>query len=96
MANISITGIDKDMAMLSRELERGLQQLAEQVKQLAQANTPIKTGRARGAWTKKTSKEDFEVSNRVPYIQRLEAGASRQAPKGIIGPTLAQIKGKSK
>jgi hypothetical protein len=44
---------------------------------------------------KKQKEEDgYAVVNRVPYIERLEAGASRQAPKGIIGPTLTQIKGR--
>ena len=58
--------------------------------------TPEKTGYTRGQWNQKVKKNDFEVSNRVPWINKLEAGASRQAPKGIIGPTLTQLKGKIK
>lgn len=58
--------------------------------------TPVKTGFTRDQWTLNYKKRDFEVANRVPWIGKLEAGASRQAPKGIIGPTLTQVKGKLK
>ena len=58
--------------------------------------TPEKTGFTRDQWTLNYKKRDFEVANRVPWIGKLEAGASRQAPKGIIGPTLTQVKGKLK
>jgi hypothetical protein len=56
----------------------------------------VRSGRAKNAWTEATSKNNFKVENRVPYIDKLEAGASRQAPRGIIGPTLTTIKGKYK
>ena len=64
--------------------------------QEAKGHTPVKSGNARSKWTKTQTKDNFEVANRVPYIERLEAGASRQAPRGIIGPTLTAIKGKIK
>ena len=70
--------------------------LGETTLQEARAKTPVKSGNARSKWTKTQSKDNFEVANRVPYIEKLEAGASRQAPRGIIGPTLTAIKGKTK
>lgn len=94
MFKISITGADLDIAQLTRELNLTVRQLADEVLLDARANTPIKTGNARRNWTKKVTKNNFEVANRVPYIERLEAGASKQAPNGIIGPTLDQVKGK--
>ena len=94
MANITITGVDLDIKTLSKELGRTVRQLADEVLVDARANTPVRSGNARKNWTKKVSSTTFEIANRVPYIERLEAGASRQAPKGIIGPTLQQIKGK--
>lgn len=71
-----------------------LAQVAKAVQDTAKSKTPVKTGYTRKQWTRKTTKTDFEVANRVPWIERLEAGASRQAPKGIIGPTLREVKGK--
>ena len=73
-----------------------IQEVADTVEVTAKSNTPVKTGYTKTKWTKKTTKKDFEVANRVPWIERLEAGASKQAPRGIIGPTLTQIKGKIK
>ena len=91
---VKITGLDALGRELDRSLKQTLAELADEVLVDARANTPIKSGNARRNWTKKVMDNNFEVENRVPYIERLEAGASRQAPKGIIGPTLAQIKGR--
>lgn len=91
---IKVTGLDR----LSRELELSLtetvQRLSDEVLVTARAKTPIRSGLARRSWKKSVSQDTFVVENRVPYIERLEAGASKQAPRGIIGPTLSQIKGK--
>jgi len=94
MAEIRITGVDLDIKKLKKELNMTIKQLADEVKLDAESNTPVKTGYARSQWNKKVTQENFVVNNKVPYIERLEAGASRQAPRGIIGPTLEQIKGK--
>lgn len=94
MAEIRITGLDAVGRDLSRTLSETVKQLADEVLVDARANTPVRSGNARRNWNKKVTKENFEVVNRVPYIERLEAGASKQAPRGIIGPTLEQIKGK--
>jgi hypothetical protein len=94
MANITITGVDLDIRKLSQELKKTIQELADEVFVDVKANTPVRSGNARSKWTKKVTENNFQVTNRVPYIERLEAGASKQAPNGIIGPTLSQIKGK--
>lgn len=94
MAEIRITGLDAVGRDLARTLSETVKQLADEVLVDARANTPVRSGNARRNWNKKVTKENFEVINRVPYIERLEAGASKQAPRGIIGPTLEQIKGK--
>lgn len=94
MAEIRITGLDAVGRDLARTLSETVKQLADEVLVDARANTPVRSGNARRNWNKKVTKENFEVVNRVPYIERLEAGASKQAPRGIIGPTLEQIKGK--
>jgi hypothetical protein len=42
--------------------------------------------------------KNFEVTNTQPYTRYLEKPyvKSKQAPRGIIGPTLTSIKGKVK
>ena len=96
MAKIVFTGADVISKKLSKTLQMTLQQVADVVETTAMRNTPVKTGYTRSRWAQKVTQSDFEVSNRVPWIEKLEAGASRQAPKGIIGPTLNQVKGKIK
>jgi hypothetical protein len=95
MLSISYSGtsVIKD---LKGDLQKLVKKVADDVYKEAKAHTPVKSGNARRNWTEKTTKDNFLVQNKVPYIERLEAGASRQAPKGIIGPTLTAIKGKYK
>ena len=81
---------------LNRTLKEFVKELADTVEKTARKNTPIKTGNARRNWTKSVTGTDAVIQNKVPYIGKLEAGASRQAPKGILKPTLTEIKGKYK
>jgi len=84
------------MSSIESKIESIMDGYARELNTVARAKTPIKTGNARRNWKNtKSSKKGFEVENRVPYIERLEAGHSRQAPRGIIGPTLTQIKRRS-
>ena len=94
MFKVTITGVGSDINQLERALAKTVKNLADEVYLDARANTPVRSGNARKNWNKQVNDKDFVVNNRVPYIERLEAGASRQAPKGIIGPTLSQVKGK--
>jgi hypothetical protein len=91
---IEVRGIQSDIEKIRRELDVQINKLADEIQTRARSNTPIKTGNARKGWKQQKEKDGYAVVNRVPYIERLEAGASRQAPKGIIGPTLTQIKGR--
>ena len=96
MASIVFTGKDVISAKLSKTLQMTMLQVANEVEKAAKSKTPVKTGYTIRHWTKQISKTDFEVANRVAWIERLEAGASKQAPRGIIGPTLTALKGKIK
>lgn len=91
---VTLTGVDALTRDLKVSLDKAMNDLAQEVFVDARSNTPVKSGNARRNWQKNMAKDGFSVINRVPYIERLEAGASKQAPKGIIGPTLSQIKGK--
>jgi hypothetical protein len=94
MIKFTITGVDADSRNLKSELSKLVKQIADDVYKTAKAKTPVRSGNAKSKWNQKVTPSNFNVNNQVPYIERLEAGASRQAPKGIIGPTLNQIKGK--
>lgn len=100
VAEVRISGLD----LVSKKLQKTLEMTIVEVGQLTEdvvrnkhgRITPVKTGFTRDQWTLNYKKRNFEVANRVPWIGKLEAGASRQAPKGIIGPTLNTVKGKLK
>ena len=81
---------------LKRSLREFIKDLADEIEIAAKKNTPIKSGNARRNWTKQVTDKRATIENKVPYIGRLEAGASKQAPNGILKPTLTQIKGKYK
>jgi hypothetical protein len=96
MASVVFTGADVISRQMAKTMQMTIQEVADLTYDTAADNTPVKTGYTRSQWTQRVRKTDFEVANRVPWIERLEAGASRQAPKGIIGPTLTEVKGKIK
>ena len=60
------------------------------------SSTPIDTGNAQRGWKNVsemskligTGKKAVVIRNDIAYIQRLDDGHSRQAPKGIVGPVL--------
>lgn len=65
--------------------------IADDIKSIAVSKTPIDKGQARRGWRLETSFKTKKIVNRVPYIDLLENGRSKQAPRGIIGPTLREI-----
>jgi hypothetical protein len=90
-----MTGIQNIRQIIDRELQETVQDLAALTLREAIVHTPVKSGNARRNWRSTVNNRGFTVENQVPYIERLEAGASRQAPKGIIGPTLTSVKRKT-
>lgn len=54
--------------------------------------TPVKSGRARDGWKfRKRNEFQYGISNKVPYIQRLDEGYSKQAPNGIVRPAVQEV-----
>ena len=93
---IVLTGRRGLINELNKIVEDTVSEVAAETEATAKSNTPVRTGYTRGQWKQKKSKQQFKIENKVAWIERLEAGASKQAPRGIIGPTLTSLKGKVK
>jgi hypothetical protein len=96
MARVEVKGLRAVLRNVDRIVEKQVAELSEELKTTARAKTPIRTGNARRNWQDKKSKTGFTVENKVPYIERLDQGSSKQAPRGIVGPTLTEIKRRNK
>lgn len=91
MLRIKVTGMEQ----FNREAQRRVNQLIEKVSDdvvvVARDKTPIRLGRARSGWKKRKTPQGAVVENRVIYIDKLEQGSSKQAPRGIVAPTIQEI-----
>jgi len=94
MLKISVT---VDTRGLKKDLDKFTQELADDLLAAAKKYTPIRTGNARRNWTQTKTNKGASIENKVPYIERLENNYSKQTRgKGILKPTLTEIKGKYK
>jgi len=94
MFKIRLQGATNIKTKLDRALDKLVKETATVAKEIFQKNTPKRTGNARKNWNTRLGKRDFELSNRVPYIERLDNGWSKQAPQGITKPSIKEIKRK--
>lgn len=96
---IEVSGVAQSIKQVESDLADFQERVAEMVLQEAPKFTPKRTGRARAGWEITGSKgKELAVENNVPYVGYLEKPyvKSKQAPRGIIGPTLTSVKGKMK
>lgn len=91
MISITVRGVRQAVAGLEREVNRVVEEIANDTREVAISNTPIDQGTARRGWILSKSGKDWRIFNRVPYINHLENGHSKQAPNGITGPTVREI-----
>ena len=95
---IEVRGINDVKQALDKEFRDFVERVATVTHEEAQGFTPKRTGRARAGWKKSLTEngKNFEVRNDVPYVGYLEKPyvKSKQAPQGIIGPTLTSVKRK--
>lgn len=80
---ITVTGIPAALEMIQKVIEEEKTALQNSYAAEVRSRTPIDKGTARRGWQKRTSGKDRIIENRVPYIERLEKGYSRQAPNGF-------------
>jgi len=89
---LEILGVDDTLKFIGRSVTERVDEIATIYEEEARKATPIRSGRARRSWTKDVNRQGFKVENNVPYIGRLEEGYSKQAPKGIVRPTVRRAK----
>ena len=84
MISVDITiGTDKITPMLAR-IKRELAKYPDEALLEFKSLTPIRTGRARRNTRLTANKSEIRAD--YPYAQRLDDGASKQAPQGMTQP----------
>lgn len=95
---IEVRGISETIKQVEADVRQFQERVTDLILEEAPKFTPKRTGRARAGWEKDVRSDGMAVVNRVPYVGYLELPyvKSKQAPKGIIGPTLTSVKRKIK
>jgi len=91
MLRFRVTGTRQAMRSLEREKETFHTRVANDILEVARSKTPIDKGQARRGWRSENRYREISIVNRVPHIDALEKGHSKQAPNGILGPTVREI-----
>jgi hypothetical protein len=101
----SIEFVDKDLnGRVRKTIDRAVQKIGRELLDEIKTRTPVDTGTAKAGWRKQASTTGFVLENNVPYIGILDRGrhmtnrgmrGSKQAPRGIVGPSLKAIKGRN-
>ena len=93
MLNVTIQfNGNKVAADLNKEIDQTVRLISQDYFGLVKDKTPVKSGRAKRGWKmKKQKKFSYRVSNRVPYIGRLDEGYSKQSPRGMTRPAAGEV-----
>jgi len=91
MLRISVRGTKRVGRDLEREKDRLVDRVAQDTLVVAKSKTPIDKGQARRGWHLENAFKEKRIVNRVSHIVPLEMGRSKQAPNGILGPTIREI-----
>ena len=81
---VDLVGNTQSLKELEDTILQFRQMVAAEFKSQVVPRTPIDQGSARAGWQQRNSGTNISVENRVPYIERLERGYSRQAPRGFV------------
>lgn len=80
---MKLEGGDTLKQRLKKDLRKLTLQMADDYRDALEAETPFLSGRASRGWRIKKRKDDAKITNKVPYIGRLENGWSSKAKSGI-------------
>lgn len=67
--------VDKVVEVISDELFRDVKR-----------RSPVRSGLFQRSWRKRGGGKKYSITNPQPYGSKLEAGASKQAPDGVMAP----------
>jgi len=88
---ISLDKVSEELKQLeitrNKEIEKQQKALVNKLLIELKDKTPVDTGHARDSWSLEKSKEGFLIENSTDYIQYLNQGSSKQAPKYFIENT---------
>lgn len=96
MFTAKVSNINAVLSAVKKNISQVGTKLADTILIEARKITPIKKGRARRGWRVERKGKNTHIVNRVPYIGQLERGRSKQAPRGILKPTLRGLKNRRK
>lgn len=85
---VDLIGSTENLKELENTILQFRKTLADEFKSQVVPRTPIDQGRARAGWQQRQSGTNISVENQVPYIERLERGYSRQAPRGFVNQAI--------
>ena len=96
MFRTRVQNIATVMTLVEKKIAKVKTEMVDTILREAKKNTPIKQGRARRGWRVERQGTNTRVVNRTPYIGTLERGRSKQAPRGILKPTVKGLKNRRK
>ena len=96
MFKTRVLNLDKVLTSVEQSIKKVNTSLVKTLLIEAKKSTPIRQGRARKGWRVERQSTNTKVVNRVPYIGTLERGRSKQAPNGILRPTVQRTKNRRK
>ena len=88
-----------DLSALIAKYDKRIDALVDVVDEAAseiQIRTPVDTGVARKGWKRTEADGYIYWTNGVDYIRALEYGHSKQAPRGMVRITLAELPAKAR
>jgi|TARA_E500000178_G_C17006387_1_gene748306 hypothetical protein len=78
--------------LLKKRIEKQVEQTANEVFQEVKRRSPVRGGKFKRSWNKTGRGTERTVTNPQPYGLALERGRSRQAPRGVVAPTLRKYR----
>ena len=85
-------GIHGKLPKFKKKITRAVDMMTRDLFDELKSTTPVDTGYAKSRWKKSGSINNREIQNDADYIEYLDEGSSRQAPKGMTGPAIRKIK----
>jgi hypothetical protein len=91
MITLNVKGVQQVSSKL-KKIQTKLDKLPDEAHKVFVANTPIRSGNAR----RNTKLQKDTIKANYPYAKRLDEGYSKQAPEGMVQPTVEFIRDRIK